>query len=242
MSINQKELLEERRAQRRKQKRLTILMVVLGAGLIISAALLLLSRTNQVDLTLNEIVRPDLEQPPLADGAAMGDPEAPVKIVNYSDFGCSYCADFAQTTEKQLAESYVASGDVYFEFRSVGPLLGAPVSVQAAEAAYCAGDQNALYPYKDLIFANQRQLFINIEADIAPTLVTFAQLLELDEEQFADCLESGKYSDRVAQDEVDARQAGVQGTPSFLVNGELLRGNQPFANFQQIIQQELAAE
>jgi len=242
MSINQKELLEERRAQRRKQKRLTIIMVVLGAGLIISAALLLLSNTNQVDLTLNEIVRPDLEQPPLADGAAMGDPEAPVKIINYSDFGCSYCADFAETTEKQLAESYVANGDVYFEFRSVGPLLGAPVSVQAAEAAYCAGDQNALYPYKDLIFANQRQLFINVEADIAPTLVTFAQLLELDEEQFSDCLDSGKYSDRVAQDEVDARQAGVQGTPSFLVNGELLRGNQPFANFQQIIQQELAAE
>lgn len=242
MSYSQKELIEERRAQRRKQRRLTILIFVLGAGLIISAALLLFSNTNQVDLTLSEIVRPDLEQPPMADGAAMGDPEAPVKIVDFSDFGCSHCADFALTTEKQLAEVYVASGEVYYEFRSVGALLGAPATVQAAEAAYCAGDQNAFYPFHDLIFANQRQLFINIEADLAPTMVTFAQLLDLDIDQFSACLDSGKHSDRVAQDELAARQAGVTGTPSFLVNGQLLTGNQPFANFQEIIEQELAAE
>lgn len=239
--MSQKHRIQERREHQRKKKRVTIILAALGAALVLSAVFLLLSNTNQVDLSLEEIVRIPVEQPPLADSSSMGDPEAPVTIIDYSDFGCSYCANFALSTGKQLAAEYVASGEVYFEFRSVGGLLGAPATVQAAEAAYCAADQNAFFPYHDLIFANQAKLFVTRNADISPTLVTFAEILELDEEALSQCLDSGKYSSRVSQDEEAARQVGVTGTPTFTVNGQVLPGNQPMENFRQVIEAELAA-
>lgn len=238
--MNTKERIEKRRAERKRKRVLTILMVAVGAALVLSAAILLLSNTNQVDLARSEIVTPPLEQPPLVNGAGMGDPEAPVTIVDFSDFGCSHCANFAFSTEKQLAAEYVASGEVYFEFRSVGGMLGSSATVQAAEAAYCAADQDMFYPFHDLIFANQRQLFVNRDADLSPTLETFAGILEMDVDQFSECLDSGRYSERVDQDQAAADQADVSGTPSFLVNGQLLVGNQPFANFQQVIEREMA--
>jgi len=237
--MNTKQRIKDRREQQERRKRWTILMIVVGAALIVSAGLLLLSNTGETALAESDIVQPDFEQPPLVDGSAAGDPEAPVVIVDYSDFGCSHCGDFALSTGKQLMAEYVASGEVYFEYKSVGGLLGSSATAQAAEAAYCAGDQEAFFPFHDLIYANQATLFVDRNADISASLVTFAELLGLDTGEFSSCLESGKYQSRVAQDEADARAAGVTGTPSFLVNGKLLRGNQPFANFQQIIEAEL---
>ncbi|MDZ7843618.1 MAG: thioredoxin domain-containing protein [Anaerolineales bacterium] len=239
--MNPKQRIQERREQQRKKKRVTYILVALGAALVLSAVFLLLSNANQVDLAEGEIIRVPVQQPPLADGSSMGDPDAPVTIINYSDFGCPHCANFALSTGKQLAEEFVAAGEVHFEFRSVGALLGVPATVQAAEAAYCAADQNAFFPYHDLIFANQAKLFVVRDADISPTLVTFAEILELDADAFSRCLDSGKYSKRVSLDEAAARQAGVTGTPTFIVNGQVLSGNQPIENFRQVIEAELAA-
>ncbi len=226
------------KAQQRSKRR-SLLLIGAGVVLVLTAAMIFFSNQDRYALDRSEISIPESSQPALAQGAAVGDPDAPVVIVDYSDFGCSYCANFAQSTARELKDTYVAEGKVYLEFRSVGGLLGSSATVQAAEAAYCAADQDAFWPYHDLIFANQAELFANRQADISPSLKVFAEVLELDQEAFDSCLDGGKYRDRVQQDEDDARSLGISGTPSFIINGGLLRGNQPFANFQQIIESEL---
>lgn len=239
--MNQRELIEQRRQQEKRKKRLTYILIGGGVALIIAAILIIPSlNLNQTNVAAGDINVPDLEERPMADGSGLGDPDAPVVIKNYSDFACPHCADFSSTTEKQIIEEYVKNGDVYFEYHSVGNLLGSSASVQAAEAAYCAADQGRFWGYHDLIFANQSSLFTDPNADISPTLNTFAEVLELDLEQFENCYAGDKYANRVQQDQVEAQQAGVTGTPSFVINGRLLKGNVPFSNFQQVIEQELS--
>ena len=237
--MNQRQRIDERRKERARKRRVTYLGI--GAGvLLVVAALLIIPSLNKTDVSAGDIIVPDLKDRPQEDGNALGDPDAPVVIEDFSDFACSYCADFTAETEGRIIEEYVASGEVYFVYRSVGNLLGSSASVQAAEAAYCAGDQDRFWDYHALIFANQASLFVDTTADITPTLTRFAEILEVDQDAFQSCLDAGTYADRVEQDEVEARQAGVTGTPSFLVNGRLLKGNVPFSSFQSVIEEELA--
>ncbi len=237
--MNQRQRIEQRRRKRERNKRISLLGI--GAGVIILvAALIIVPGLNEQDVSAEGIILPDFEPKPMADGSALGDPQAPVVIVDYSDFACSHCADFAAGTGGRIVDEYVASGDVYFIYRSVGALLNSPASTQAAEAAYCAGDENKFWEYHDLLFANQGLLFADIRADITSKLAQLAEILEIDMASFQTCLESGKYEDRVAEDEREARLAGVSGTPSFLINGRLIKGNLPFESFQQVIEDELA--
>jgi len=237
--MNQRQRIDQRRKERARKRRVTYLGIGVGVILVV-AAFLIIPSFNKTDVSAGDIIVPDLEDRPREDGNALGDPDAPVVIEDYSDFACSYCADFTAETEGRIIEEYVASGEVYFVYRSVGNLLRSSASVQAAEAAYCAGDQDRFWDYHALIFANQSKLFVDTTADITPTLTKFAEILELDQDAFQACLEAGTYADRVAQDEAEARQAGVSGTPSFLINGRLLKGNVPFSTFQSVIEEELA--
>ncbi len=175
----------------------------------------------------------------MADGNAMGDPNAPVKIVEYADFQCPYCQRFWQETEAKIISTYVETGKVYFESRSMGSFIG-PESGAAAEAAYCAGDQGRYWEYHDLLYKNL--LGENVGSFAEPNLLKFAQTLNLNMTQFKDCLSSGKYKDRIQQDYDDAVAAGVRGTPSFLINGKLVAGAQPFEVFQQEIDAALNAK
>ena len=196
--------------------------------------------SSRVNLPLNDIVQPDIDLPILVDRNALGDPNAPVVIEEYSDFGCSHCAEFALGTKKLIEQEYIESGQVYLVFHSVGGLLGSPTTLQAAEGAYCAADQNTFWPFHDMIFANQVILFQNRDVDISRTLVQFAEILEMDPDQFETCLTERKYKELAVQDEISAAQQGIDGTPTFIVNGVMLRGNQPFESFQQVIEEELA--
>lgn len=238
--MKSKELIAKRRARERQSRRRTWLVIGSAVVLVLVTAVVLISNQDAFNISREEIVIPDLEQPELASGAAVGDPKAPVTIIDYSDFGCGHCADFSRTTGKELFGTYVEQGDVYFEYKSVGGLLGSTASVQAAEAAYCAADQGGFWPYHDLIFANQAVLFADRQADLSQPLLMLAEILELDLDEFEDCFDSGKYQERVQQDEDEARTAGVTGTPSFSVNGRMLQGNQPLASFQELIEEELA--
>ncbi len=163
---------------------------------------------------------------------SLGDPNAPVKIVEYADFQCPYCMHFWQETQPQIIEHYVKSGKVYFEYHSVGAFLG-PESGAAAEAAYCAGDQGKFWQYHDTLFSNWTGE--NVGDFTNDKLRGFAASLGLDQAAFSDCLSSGKYAVMLEQDVKDAKAAGVRATPSFLINGNLLEGALPFASFQQAI-------
>jgi protein-disulfide isomerase len=124
---------------------------------------------------------------------------------------------------------------VYFISRSTGNLLNNPNTQLAAEAAYCAADQGMYWEYSDLIYANQRLLFYGGVYYIDNYLNAFADTLDLDINTFEDCLGKGKYEDRVLTDGNDARLVGINSTPSFLINGTLVRGNLPYQEFQAYI-------
>ena len=217
-----------------------MLTLMIGGLVIVAAAITVAFISgSRVNLSLNDIIQPDIDLPLLVDRNTLGDPNAPVVIEEYSDFGCSHCADFALGTKKLIEQEYIESGQVYLVFHSVGGLLGSPATLQAAEGAYCAGDQDAFWLFHDIIFANQVALFQNRTADISGTLVQFAEILELNPDQFETCLTERKYKELAAQDETSARQKGIDGTPTFIINNVELIGNQPFEIFQQVIEEEL---
>jgi protein-disulfide isomerase len=176
---------------------------------------------------------------------AMGDPNAPIKIEEYSDFQCPYCRIFFENTESALVENFVADGTVYFVYHSFGAFIGAE-SGQAAEAAYCAGDQGKFWEMHDIIFANQTGE--NVGAYTDRRLIAFAEKLDLNMNDFNDCFNTSKYADLIDEDMKNGITADIQATPSFImtytVNGEeksvLIEGAQTIDVFQQNIEAALA--
>lgn len=182
---------------------------------------------------------------PNADFNSTGDAGAPIIITEYSDYQCPYCKRFADETEKQLVETYVASGQVRFVYRSFGLFIGQE-SQDAAEATYCAADQEKFWDFHDILFANHTGE--NVGDYTNSKLQAFAKALGLDMNAFNSCLNSGKYADMVTQDGIDGQAAGITATPSFVltyvVNGEtkskIIQGAQPFSAFQTEIEAALA--
>lgn len=176
---------------------------------------------------------------------AVGDPNAPIKIDEYSDFQCPFCRVFYENTEEALIKTYVENGTVYFVYRSFGEFIGAE-SASSAEAAYCAGDQGKFWEMHDIIFANQAGENVGAFAD--RRLAAFAEKLDLNMDEFNTCFNDRKYKDLIEEDMKDGISAGIQATPSFIltytVNGEektaLIEGAQTFEVFQQQIEAALA--
>jgi protein-disulfide isomerase len=187
---------------------------------------------------------PDALARPSVDFNAAGNPDAPIKIDEYSDFQCPYCAQFYQTTEAQLMETYVADGTVYFVYNTFGEFIG-PESAGTAEAAYCAGDQGKFWEMHDIILSNQAGENQGAFAD--RRLTQFAETLKLDMDKFESCFTANTYKDTIEQDMKDGLAAGVKATPSFVlsytVNGEvktkLIEGAQSFDVFKQEIEAAL---
>ncbi len=160
-----------------------------------------------------------------------GDPKAPVTIVEFSDFQCPYCRK-AQATLKDLLAKY--NGRVKLTFRDFPMRTLHPQAQIAAEAGRCAEEQGKFWEYHDALFANQSKLD---EADLA----AHAQALGLDAKSFQSCLATGKFKAQIEQDIQDGTKAGVSGTPGFFINGVFVNGAQPKAEFERIIDSELAA-
>lgn len=176
---------------------------------------------------------------------AAGNPDAPIKLEEYSDFQCPYCGKFTKETEAKLMDTFVTDGSVYFVYHSFGDFIG-PESASAAEAAYCAGDQEKFWEMHDMIFANQNGE--NAGAFVDKKLIAFADKLELNMTDFRACFNGNDYKDLITQDAKDALAASIQATPSFImsytVNGELktklIEGAQPYDAFKQEIEIALA--
>lgn len=166
-----------------------------------------------------------------------GDPDAPVTIVEFSDFQCPYCGRFAADAGRQIHEQYVEPGLVRFGYQHFA-FLG-PESQKAAEASECAAEQGAFWPYHDMLFG---RITGENQGSLSPAgLKQYAAEVGLDAEAFDACLDSGKYVSLVGSETATAQSLGVTGTPSFLVNGRPLVGAQPFEVFQQVIEAELGS-
>ena len=167
-----------------------------------------------------------------------GDQNAPVTLIEFSDFQCPYCGKFATETEGQITDQYVKTGKLRFGFIHF-TFLGEE-SQWAAEASECANEQNAFWPYHDYLFAHQSGE--NLGGFSKDNLKKFAAALNLDTAKFNQCLDSDKYSDLVKSQTSMAQNLGVSSTPTMVINGKVLLGAQPFATFQQIIESDLSGQ
>lgn len=166
-----------------------------------------------------------------------GDEDAPVTIIEFSDFQCPYCERWTNETGAQIEEAYVDEGLVrigYWHFAILGNQ-----SVLAAEASECAAEQDAFWDYHDYLY--QPDIGSQGTGLNKDNLKQFAADLELDTAAFNECLDSGQFTQYVQGQRGVAQQIGVSSTPTFLINGEPVVGAQPFQNFESIIEQELAA-
>ena len=221
-------------------------LIAVGAIIIVVALIIPgLSQTPTDDVELPEIVEfpeiivPTPREHPMADDNTMGDPNALVVIEEFSDFQCSHCRNFFRDTEPLIINEYIATGQVYFIYRSWGDSPGGD-SGRAMEAAYCAGDENKFWEMHDIIYAN----FSAGDSGGYSTvrLTAMGEAIGLDVNTFEDCLKDKKYRDRVAEDQSAAQEKGVQGTPSFFINDEFVEGNAPYDTFRTFIEAALSPQ
>ena len=147
-----------------------------------------------------------------------------------------HCRDFALGVGRQIKSDYVDAGQVRFVYRHFA-FLGEE-SVWAAEAAECASDQGKFWEYHDILY--EKWAGTNVGAYSYNNLIGFAQILELDGQQFADCMNERKYVERVRGDTMFAEANGITSTPWVLVNGERVQGGE-YGVFRDAIEAALAA-
>ena len=156
-----------------------------------------------------------------------GPKNAQVTLVEFADYECPYCQKVAPDVKK-LAEDF--SGKVSFAFKDF-PLPMHPRAEKAAEAARCASKQNKFWKFHD-------ELFHSKELDV-DQLKAQARALKLDPEQFDKCLDSGEEAAEVERDRKEGNRLGINGTPSFFINGHFMSGALDYATLRQAIEQQL---
>ena len=184
----------------------------------------------KADVTI--LLRPPRTEVTFGPDRLLGDPEAPVTIVEFADYQCPYCKS-ADATVRNLLKKYPCK--VRLAFRDY-PLSSIHPNAQlAAEATACAAKAGKFWEFHDALFADQSRLD-------ASNLVTTAKDLGLNPDAFQTCLSSHEFTQRVAADQQDGAKAGVTATPAFFVNGVFLNGAQPEAEFAKLIDAELASQ
>ncbi|MDP6604854.1 MAG: thioredoxin domain-containing protein [Dehalococcoidia bacterium] len=167
-------------------------------------------------------------------GRVEGAADAPVRIIEFSDFQCPFCRQFMLETAPALRAEFVETGIAsieYFHFAFLGE-----ESTRAAEAAECAAEQGRFWDYHDLLFL--RQGAENAGVFSKGNLKRFArELAGFDTAAFDGCLDAGRYRADVELRAAEARAAGISSTPSFVVNGQLVRGALPIESWREIIEQ-----
>ncbi|MBN1258941.1 DsbA family protein [Candidatus Peregrinibacteria bacterium] len=164
--------------------------------------------------------------------ALKGDANAPVTIVEFSEYQCPYCKRYVDQTLSQINEKYIKTGKVKYVFRDfpLGFHQNAKPAAMAAECVHEKGGDEAYWKYHDVLFANQSA----IDPD---SLKKYAKEMGYD---IAACLDNEKFADEVEADLAEGQKYGVQGTPAFFVNGRLVSGAVPFEVFETAIEEELA--
>ena len=163
---------------------------------------------------------------------SIGSPDAPVVVVEYADFQCPYCKQFAVGPELQLRKEYVDTGKVRFAFRHMA-FIGSE-SLWAAEAAECANEQDHFWDYQDKLYQDQggeNSGTFNLD-----NLKRFAAELGLDTQKFNQCLDTNKYQSKVQQDIAEAQRLGVNSTPTLFVNGQLIKNGSDYQVLQAAIE------
>jgi protein-disulfide isomerase len=231
------------RTKKKRQQRMATMLVIVGIALLLVAFMAVPSVVNALRpagpvTAITPVPRP------LADGLAMGNPEAPVIIEVFEDFQCPMCAVYTYDAGKKITDNYVANGQVYYVFRQY-PFLDdtkvAKESDQSANASMCAAEQDKFWEYHDILFANQNGE--NQGAFNDKRLIAFAESIGLDMKSFQSCFDENRYQADIDADIQKALEYGVSGTPSVFVNGQAITpGYVPsYETMQQAIEAELTS-
>ena len=212
------------RKRARQRRLMTFAAVAVAAAVVLVATLIFLNQEDETS-PAPAIAYENLQ----ADGRFVGDPDAPVDFVVYSDFQCPFCKQFDDEDLPKIINTFVESGQVRVEWRPmpvISGFAGIPPdsdeneSMQSAEAAMCAADQGAFWPYSEALFAEQGAE--NSGVFTTDMLKQTAAELELDTEAFNECLDSGEKEAEILEIREDATARGVNGTPTFLINDQLV--------------------
>ena len=163
---------------------------------------------------------------------SLGPADAPITIVEFSDYQCPFCRRWHEEVYEPLLAAY--PGKIRMVYRQLPLTSIHPDAQAAAEAALCAGDQDAYWTFHNKLFSS--------DSLRTQTFLQYAQDLSLNVEQFQSCITERKYKEAVETDSDFAVNLGVRSTPTFFINGLAVVGAQPLEVFQQIIDKELAGE
>ena len=156
-----------------------------------------------------------------------GRKNAPITIIECSDFQCPFCARFVNDTLSQIRKNEIKARKVKLVFKNF-PLPFHQYAEKAAEAAECANKQGKFWQMHNLLFSSNGRLDIE-------SLKSYAKQIGLNTEKFDHCLNSGETAGIVQTDRAQCAAAGVQGTPTFFINGKMLVGAQPYEQFKSMI-------
>lgn len=164
-----------------------------------------------------------------------GDDDAPITMVEFTDYECPFCTRYYTETYGQIMKDYVDTGKVRYITRDL-PLSFHPQAKPAALAARCAGDQGKYYEMHDLLFENQTSWSTG---NAAEAFEGYAREIGLNVSQYTSCYEANTHNEAIDADLALAQEMGIGGTPSFVIEGDKLIGAQPYTAFQALLDRKL---
>lgn len=222
---------------------------IIAAAVIISGTIIYVNK-NSAPANENNNQNSKTVKVSVDDDAVLGDKNAPVTIIEFSDYECPFCKRHAEEVYPDIKKDYIDTGKVKLVFRDYVAVKGHnPLATSEALAAECSREQGGdsmYYKYHDALFAKTTS---NGNGMPLSALGTIAKGLGLNVTAFQSCLDSKKYLEEFNKDNADATRAGVSGTPSFfigkstadgVIDGTLIVGAQPYASFQAAIDELLS--
>lgn len=185
-------------------------------------------------------MEPQIFQVSMDDDPVKGNADAPLTIIEFSDFQCPFCMKFHSETLPLIEQNYIETGKVKFVYRDFPIESIHPNAVPAALASECADEQGKFWQFHDMLFNNQELWAKQDSIKSSQTFMTFAEKLSMNMDIFGTCLSTAKYSDEINKDLQDGRSYGITGTPGFFVGNDDLgfvkiQGAKDFSVFQQIL-------
>jgi protein-disulfide isomerase len=170
----------------------------------------------------------------------LGKSDAPLTLVEFTDFQCPFCARFETTTFPEIRKSYIDTGKVRLILRDLPLTDMHPFALKAAQSVHCAGDQGKFWEMKELVFKNQNKIDVD-------SLAGYAKELLLNGDTFKSCMAEGKHIKEIGDEAKYAQSLGITGTPTFIlgkavgdsVEGQVIVGAQPLATFETAINEML---
>lgn len=219
-----------RPAARRQVGSPVVLWGMIGAVVLVLVGVILLQ--------VQSVNRPIQVSGVIVEGTGWGPVDAPVKIVEYSDYGCTYCRQFALNQGRQLREEYEKTGKVRFEYKSF--IIEGQSTREAANAAYCAADQGRFWDYSEVLFSRSGTAAVQT-VFARSALKEYGAQIGLDVARFNKCVDNGQFILDVQNQHSEGARLGVQATPTFFINGRKIEGAAPYTEFKAVIDGLLAA-